>query len=164
MTQRLTFLAALAALTLVTSGCATILKGGKNWSQVQFRETPALEGDQRLQLWVDGKPMEWKMAFSGVGYEHTSTSATVDLNNRMAHTVKARLGGCETEFRVTPSISGWWIVLDLTVGLGIGIIVDAVTGAWKEFDSTILYTPDLMAKRGTPVPGQTPMIPCGTAS
>lgn len=147
------------------AGCATILKGGDSWGQVQFRNTPDLQGDHALQVWVDGKPHKWKMAFSKAQGDTVVSEPTVDLSTKSSHEVRVAVGGCESTFTIKPSVSGWWIVLDLTVGLGIGIVVDWITGSWADFgDDAIIYLPGLMQRAGRPVAGQQPQIACGSAA
>jgi hypothetical protein len=159
--SKLAVLSVTAAL-LVAPACATIVKKGKNWGQVQFRDTPELPGDQALALWVDGNPKPWKMEFSKVRGDTVISEPTIDLSTKGSHDVRVRLGGCEASFEIKPSVSGWWIVLDLTVGLGVGVLVDWATGSWADFGSAAaINTPGLMKSKGRPVDGMTPSIPCG---
>lgn len=162
---------ALAAATVIlalTPGCATILKGSTPWGQVQFRDTPKADApDQNLQVWVNGQPKAWKYEFSSIrsrgGRDEVKSEPTIDLTTTQSHQVRARVKGCEVEFQVSPSVNGWWVVADIFLGLGIGVIVDAITGEWKEFgDQFYVSVPRLMAERGRPVAGEAG-IPCGTA-
>jgi len=157
-------------LCVVLSGCATIVKGGDSWSPVQFRaatkyEDPSLD----LKVWVDDEPVKPKYEFSSVrgsgnNVDTVTYSPTVDLDadGGKAYDIRVELGGCRANFKVESSISAFWVVADIFVGLGIGLIVDFVTGAWYEFgsDAVILDTTKWMAKHGTPVV-ENPAIPCG---
>ena len=152
----------LAGLLLHTTGCATILKGGGQWGQVQYRNVPELEGEDALQIWVDGQPVDYQMQFSKVVGDMVYFEPTVDLSTKSSHEMRVRVGGCEAVYTVKPKVNGWWIVLDLTVGMGIGLFVDLATGAWKEFGSSAYdYLPALMAELGKPV-SDAPKIDCGT--
>lgn len=158
----------LAALLLGSSGCATILKGGSTRGQVQFRNTPLHQDESlNLKVWIDGQATQPAKQFSKIVGDVVYSEPTVDLDTakKPVYAVKIQNGGCQAEFNVSRSVSGWWVVLDIFVGLGVGVIVDWATGAWYEFgDQSAVYVPALMQRIGKPVDGVTPVIPCGTAA
>lgn len=150
-----------------SSGCATVVKGGSAWGQVQFRNTPKFPDESlNLKVWVDGKPMEPKFQFSKIVGNTVVSEPTIDLSTKKkaSYAIRIQSGGCEAEFTVSRSVSGWWIVGNLFLTGGVGIVVDWATGAWYEFGSSAVnYVPSLMKSRGRPVEGVVPVVPCGGA-
>ena len=104
----------LVTFVLMLSNCATIFKG--EFREVRFDSEP---GD--AQVFVNGE-------FMG------RTPLKLELRPDEPLTVEFRREGYKTVVRqITNKIGVGWIVLDVVSGL-IPVLVDALTGAWYEFD------------------------------
>ncbi len=100
----------LFSLCLLVSGCATLFKG--TYQEVSFNSDP-----QRADVFVDGKRMG-------------QTPMALNLQTKKDYTIEFRAMGFEPQtYVITNKIGAGWIILDAFTG-PIGIIVDAVTGAW----------------------------------
>ena len=62
----------------------------------------------------------------------TSLGPTLLLDRTIAHDLVITANGRTDRMHIDRGdISGWWVWLDLTVGFGVGAIIDAVSGAWR---------------------------------
>jgi hypothetical protein len=136
----------LGAIALATSvsGCATLFKGNKG--DLYFKGSPP-----GMEVLADGKKLdlsqtEDKEAYGfGAAFKdevgHTQTTFYtygVNLEGLKPRQLTLRLAdGRETTVDVTTGVMWHWVVLDLFLTGPIGLIVDGVTGDWKEF-----YGPD----------------------
>jgi hypothetical protein len=137
---------ALAAVLLATSvsGCATLFKGNKG--DVYFKGAPA-----GMEVLADGKKLDLEQKEDKEAYtfaasfkdEVGGTNTTfytygVSLEGLQPRKLTLRLpSGKEATVDLTTGIMWHWVVLNLFTSGGVGIVVDAVTGDWKEF-----YGPD----------------------
>lgn len=105
----------LAASTLVlSSGCATILKGS------------------RESLTVVSQPAGAKVQINGIDVGNTPLTTRVNGTNDQL--VMVRKDGYETRtILVASSVGAGWIVVDFLCGV-LPLLVDAVTGDWKSLD------------------------------
>lgn len=99
-------LAALVGL----SGCATLFNGNS--------ATIAISANPGAPVIVDGAPAG-----------RSPTSIVVD--NHKSHVVTVGDQSC----RITASVGGGWVVLDIITGL-VPVIIDAVTGDWQSVDTS----------------------------
>ena len=113
-------IALLVALGLLASGCGAILN------------------DRYDPLAVTSEPEGAQVRVNGVPMGHTPV--VLQLDSRMNHTVVVNLDGYdETGAIVTSGLGAGWLVLDIFLTGLIGIVVDAVTGAWNELDADGLH-------------------------
>ena len=108
-----TFVIAIACLV---PGCAAVLKT-KDAPVTVSSATPGSE------ILVDGQ-------HAGV------TPATLQLPTSSDHVITVRGAGKEETCRLEGSASGGWIVLDILITGGIGVIVDFVTHDWNNLDKS----------------------------
>ncbi|MGE0871031.1 MAG: PEGA domain-containing protein [Kofleriaceae bacterium] len=107
-------LVAIAAATISTTGCATVLKSKQTSFQVKST-TPGAE------VLVNGEPV-------GV------TPANIELSTKRDHEIVVRRGSEQQTCRVSSSASVGWIVLDVLTAAG--WIVDLATDNWNNLDKT----------------------------
>ena len=133
--------AALALLVVAGLGCATIMRGTTSLVTVRSDAPGAL-------VFVDGAPC-------GV------TPLVVPLDHTVAHDVVVRRDGMQQAFRLTSGVEAAWVVLDLFATGAVGIVVDAITGAWSalsqtdvfaSFGAASLLAPTLPPPSSAPVP------------
>jgi hypothetical protein len=139
------FVTGLSTILIATSvsGCATLFKGNKG--DLYFKGAPA-----GMEVLADGKKLdlaqtEDKEAYGfGAAFKdevgHTNTTYYtygVSLEGMQPRKLTLRLAdGRETTVDVTTGIMWHWVVLDLFLTGPLGLIVDGVTGDWKEFYGT----------------------------
>ncbi|HEY3802310.1 MAG TPA: PEGA domain-containing protein [Kofleriaceae bacterium] len=111
---RINFAALAAALWL--GGCATALKS-KTTQIAVSSTTPG------ASVMLDGKQ-------AGV------TPMTVEVSNKADSVITVRSADHEESCKLTTSASTGWIVADVFITGGIGIIVDWATHSWNNFNST----------------------------
>ena len=105
-------------ITVMFSGCATILKGSQ--SSIYVTSTPP-----GAKIFVDG------------GFVGTApTKITVVSDSPFTLTAKIE-GREDTSARMTPSTGGGWVVADVLLTGLLGVIVDGTTGSWKSHDRTL---------------------------
>ncbi len=109
----------LSIISLLASGCATIVNGTKQ--SVAFSSTP--EG---AEVFVNG-------AARGV------TPATIELprSTSSATVVFKKAGYQDTSENLHSSISGYYF-LNIVLGGVIGLVLDAVDGAWFGYDDIVV--------------------------
>jgi hypothetical protein len=96
------------------SGCATIFSGSRD--DVKFASEP-----DSARVLVNGT-------------DKGSTPITVSLKKGKDYEIQIVKDGYQKKnFTVTYSLGIGWLILDVLAGL-IGVIVDAVTGNWNEFE------------------------------
>ncbi len=99
---------------VVYSGCATLFSG--NNEEVSF----------------DSEPQGAKVLVNGTN--EGTTPVKIKLNKGQEYVIDFVKEGFEKKsMRMTYSLGAQWLILDILSGL-IGIIVDASTGNWNEFD------------------------------
>ncbi len=128
----------LAALALGGAGCGAMF--GSKRRTVTITSVPA--GAEAI---VDGQL---------VGY----TPVQVSLTDNRAHEVLFRSGQVQTVCRIDSEIDATWLILDILT-FPIGVVVDAVTGDWKELDKSHCHAvlPAAAPPPGyAPPPGQVP--------
>ncbi len=102
------------SFVLMLSNCATIFKG--EYRDISFSSKP-----YDAQVYVNGE-------FRG------RTPLELELRPDTSYTIEFRRQGYKTEIRqIKNKIGVGWIVLDAVLGL-VPVLVDAITGAWYEFD------------------------------
>lgn len=104
----------LAFSFMLYSGCATIFSGSNE--DITFNSEP-----QGAKLIINGA-------------NHGITPVTIKLKKGVDYAVEFVKEGFENKsLRVTYGLGVHWLILDILSGL-IGVIVDASTGNWNEFD------------------------------
>ncbi|MCJ7579297.1 MAG: PEGA domain-containing protein [Candidatus Aminicenantes bacterium] len=104
----------LIPFVFMLSNCATIFKG-------EFRDVSINSEPGDAQVYINGE-------FQG------RTPLKLELRPDEPLTIEFRREGYKTEVRrITNKIGVGWIVLDVVAGL-VPVLVDALTGAWYEFD------------------------------
>ena len=104
----------LAFSFVLYSGCATIFSGSN--ADITFNSEP-----QGAKLIINGA-------------NHGITPVTLKLKKGLDYAVEFIKEGFENKsMRVTYGIGAGWLILDILSGL-IGVIIDASTGNWNEFD------------------------------
>ncbi|MFC2166373.1 PEGA domain-containing protein [Acidobacteriota bacterium] len=104
----------LITFVFMLSNCATIFKG--EYRDVRINSEP---GD--AQVFVNGE-------FQG------RTPLKLELRPDESYTIEFKREGYKTQVRqIKNKIGVGWIVLDVVFGL-VPVLVDALTGAWYEFD------------------------------
>jgi hypothetical protein len=139
-----TAIATMLAATYL-SGCATLFKGNKG--DVYFKGAPA-----GMEVIADGKKLDLERKqdleegskFGNVASDEANGTITtyytygVSLEGLQPRQLTLRLpDGKEATVDLTTGIMWHWVVLNLFTTGGLGLIVDGVTGDWKEF-----YGPD----------------------
>jgi uncharacterized protein YceK len=104
------------SIALVAPGCAAVLKT-KDAPVTVSSATPGSE------ILVDGQ-------HAGV------TPATLHLATTSDHVITVRGAGKEETCHLEGSASAGWIVLDVLVTGGVGLIVDFVTHDWNNLDKS----------------------------
>jgi hypothetical protein len=162
---RVTFCSILVAASV--SGCATMFKGNKG--DIYFKGAP--EG---MEVIADGQKLdltrtEDKEAYTfGAAFQDNvgGTSTTfytygIELEGLHDRKLTLRLpGGREAQVDLTTGIMWHWVLCDLFFTGPVGLVVDGVTGNWKEFygpDGTrrTIHVPKVFeaAKASGPAPG-----------
>lgn len=104
----------LITFVFMLSNCATIFKG-------EYRDVRINSEPDDTQVYINGE-------FQG------RTPLKLELRPDEAYTIEFRREGYKTEVRqIKNKIGVGWIVLDVVFGL-VPVLVDALTGAWYEFD------------------------------
>ena len=104
----------LVTFVFMLSNCATIFKG-------EYRDVRINSEPDDTQVYVNGE-------FQG------RTPLKLELRPNESYTIEFRRKGYKTEVRqIKNKIGVGWIVLDVVSGL-IPVLVDALTGAWYEFE------------------------------
>ena len=101
----------LAALLTGSAGCATILHG--THTAVTIRSDAP-----QAEVFVDGEP-------------RGLTPLVTMLDHTVSHQIVVRRGEQAQLHRLESNLEPGWLVLDLFVTSIIGVVVDAVTGAWR---------------------------------
>jgi PEGA domain len=109
----------LSMISLLGSGCATIVNGTKQ--PVAFSSTP--EG---AEVFVNGSAR-------GV----TPTTIELPRSTSSANVVFKKVGYQDTSENLHSSISGYYF-LNILLGGVIGLVLDAVDGAWFSYDDSIV--------------------------
>jgi hypothetical protein len=124
--RSLVYLSALVPSVALLQGCAAIL-GSKTADVAAVSEPPGAE------IYLDG-------VRAGV------TPDTITVESKKSHTMTFRAPGYREEScRLTSSVDGGWIILDVLLGGLVGVIVDAATGEWNELSDkscNLALTPD----------------------
>jgi hypothetical protein len=108
-------IAILALSSLLAGGCATALKS----KTTQISVTSATPG---ASVMLDGKQ-------AGV------TPTTVEVSNKADSVITVRGADREETCKMTTSASTGWIVADVFITGGLGLIVDWATHNWNNVDS-----------------------------
>jgi len=108
------FVAALALGSFALGGCATVFKSKQGTISVTS-DTPG------ARVMLDGNP---------VG----STPANVTVSNTKDAIITVESGGKRADCMVRTSASTGWIVADIFLTSGLGLIIDWVTHNWNDAD------------------------------
>jgi hypothetical protein len=104
----------LISFVFMLSNCATIFKG-------EYRDISINSEPDDTQVYVNGE-------FQG------RTPLKLELRPDESYTIEFRRPGYKTEVRqIQNKIGVGWVVLDVVFGL-VPVLVDALTGAWYEFN------------------------------
>jgi hypothetical protein len=106
----------LLVIAALATGCAATLKS----KQAPLAVSSATPG---AEVYVDGQKV-------GV------TPTSVQLTTTSEHVITVKGGGKEETCRVATAASGGWIVLDILLTGGIGLIIDYATHDWNNLDKT----------------------------
>lgn len=160
-TMKRTVLGVLAVVMMaVGGGCATTLKGVSSVNNAVL-----LEGARKdIQVWVDDKPVEYRMIVASRTGNIETLKAAIDLNPRKkaSYKITIRQGGQEATFTVTRSVGMGWFWLDLIFTGGVGLLVDWGTGYWYEFGNKDILVEAMMRKYGKPIAPSDPAAAAGT--
>jgi len=102
------------------SGCATIVKGGRN--ELKFSGAPA-----NLRAFAGTE--ELTLVKTGTDHGLTNFKAQVP---RDAQQINLRVDGREVPVELRKRLGVGWLIADICLTFGIGAAVDAITGRWKE--------------------------------
>ncbi len=112
--KKIVSLMVLVTFVFMLSNCATIFKG--EYRDIRFNSAPA-----DAMVFINGE-------------FHGRTPLKLELRPDESYTIEFRKEGFKTEVReIHNKIGAGWIVLDVVSGL-IPVLVDALTGAWYEFE------------------------------
>jgi len=102
---------------LLNISCATVFKGSNSKIDVNSEPTGA-------EVKVNG-------------FSHGKTPMTLTLESKKTYQLELTKEGYKAAFfSISHHVQGGWIVLDILFGL-VGVIIDAVTGAWYEKTSAL---------------------------
>jgi hypothetical protein len=139
--------AALMALCLCTTSCATMFSGQK--TEVVLVNPP---GD--LKVYEDGKelPVEKVMAqvkSKGIGDGQQITTyyaSGVFVNKKQKrHKLTLESGGKKGDVNLTSKVNGGMLFLDIVFTGGVGVIVDGATKKWRKIKSNHVDVPAIIA-------------------
>jgi uncharacterized protein YceK len=135
--MKFTALAAVAALGIALSGCATVIKGT---TQSVAITTPPTEG---ATCTLSSKEGNWQVTSPGVARVQKSKE---DIQ------VSCQKPGWQTATATIPSNFQGWTLGNLLIGGVIGVGVDAATGAMNEYPGAfqVPMQPDPNAPRPAP--------------
>ena len=108
--------ALLAACVALPSGCATILRNSKQDITISCNRPPAT-------VRVDGA---------------TGMLGVNRLERETSHQITGESGGKTASGWVSADISIPWLLVDIFLGGLVGIVVDAITGAWNDLSPSNL--------------------------
>lgn len=161
---RLSCALALALLVVGTAGCATLMKGSSSArNQVVLRNAKT-----DLAVLVDGKPVKLRMINTGMGRKDgrevwiREPSVDLDPTRQPSYELTFRSGGRVATLKVERAISMTWVVMDVFLGLGVGVLVDAATGAWYEIGDGVLNVEAILEKHGKPFGAPDAVAPSAT--
>ena len=112
-------LPAIMAAAVAMGGCATVFKG-KSTPVSVTSNTPG------AQVSVDGRPV-------GV------TPTTVDLSNKTDAVITVAQGGHEETCQMRTSASTGWIIADVFLTSGVGILIDWATHSWNNVGPNVCH-------------------------
>jgi len=128
--RHLSWLALLLVLLVAFSACATVLRGDRR--PVRFNSEP--EGAE--------------VFINGVSFGRTPMLLQMKAGETCV--VEFRKEGFHTQIRELRSkVKAQWIVLDVICG-GIPLVVDAITGAWSEYEPS--YTTVVLEEKSKDSP------------
>ena len=102
------------------SGCATIVKGGRN--ELKLSGAPA---DLRAFAGAD----ELNLVKTGADKNGTNFKAQVSKDVQQ---VNLRVNGRDLPVNLTKRLGAGWLIADIALTFGVGCIVDAASGRWKD--------------------------------
>ncbi|MCC6997446.1 MAG: PEGA domain-containing protein [Deltaproteobacteria bacterium] len=110
----------------------------------------AMFGSKRRTVTITSVPAGAEAIVDGqlVGY----TPVQVSLTDDRPHEVLFRSGQVQTVCRIESEIDATWLILDILT-FPIGVVVDAVTGDWKELDKSRCHA---LLPAAAPPPGYAP--------
>lgn len=116
--KKMTAIICLLSFILITTHCAFVFKGERR--DIRFNSEP--EG---ARVFINGE-------FYG------RTPVKLELEPEESYVIEFRREGYEPVTRqLTNHVGVGWVILDVVTGL-VPVLVDALTGAWYEFDQTYL--------------------------
>jgi hypothetical protein len=148
------------ALITVTAGCAGMFN--KTPTTVRLVNMPP-----DYTVTDNGAPAEYHanyqsqavVSMGGQWYRNTTSHGpTIVLDRTIAHDIVVAANGLSRAFHVDRgSIGAGWVWLDLTLGFGVGAIIDGMSGAWRSaqhlgFDGSALAAPVAQAAVAAPPP------------
>ncbi|MGZ3688181.1 MAG: PEGA domain-containing protein [Bdellovibrionota bacterium] len=111
-------LAALMVGTILSSGCATIVKGGHSDVEVVTHPSGA-------KIYLDD------------GYQQQASPVVLSLGSKGSYTIKAcKAGYKDATTNITHHIGAGYLIADILL-FPIGVIVDAVTENWYTMDDRV---------------------------
>ena len=131
-----------AALLGAPAGCATLLRGPTTMVTVRS-DVPGAE------VLVDGEV-------------RGATPVVLALEHRASHNILVRHGAVARAYRLESTVGLGWIVLDLVLTSLVGVIVDAVTGAWSSLsqeDVVVSFGDAALLSRAPPAAAPPPVAP-----
>ena len=116
MKTKVLAITSILVLTLMISGCATLL--APNTHPLAIGSEP-----QGVEVYVNG-------------FNMGKTPLRLDLKADKSYTIEYRKDGYESVTRIVNNkVGAGWVILDVICGF-VPVIVDAVTGAWYELDQS----------------------------
>ena len=109
-----------ALFASVGSGCATIVKGGRN--ELKFSGAPA-----NLRAFAGTEELKLVKTGTDNGLTNFKTQVSKDVQQ-----VSLRVDGREVPVELRKRLGVGWLIADICLTFGIGAAVDAITGRWKE--------------------------------
>lgn len=129
-------MALMLVFSLISTGCATVFKGGAE--PVEFSSNPP-----GAEVYVDG-------------LQRGTTPVSVPLESNKTHNVEFRKPGYTTQTSsLSNGVDGGWIVLDVVPGFLLGfipLIVDAITSDWNKLNQKNMNA-DLQASNSSNLEG-----------
>jgi hypothetical protein len=149
---------ALLALAM-TLGCAGMLSKTPTTIRLVNMPPDYTVTDNGAPAEIDQNYTTHGLFFQG-SYTYSTTvwhGPTVLLDRRIAHDIVIAANGLRRLLHIDRgSIGAGWVWLDLTLGFGVGAIIDGVSGAWRGaqhmgFDGSTLPAPAAVAVAPPPV-------------
>ena len=110
----------LLALTLASTGCATIL------------------APTHASVSIASDPTGAEAYYDGMRLGRTPTH--VEASRNEDHLIRLEMAGYRSATcQITTSVGIGWVIADVLLTACVGLVVDAITGAWNELSPTTCY-------------------------